>query len=453
MRHALPLVLFFASATAIAQGVPSRTASSRTAPPTGSHVAGAPSASQSGSSTILTVPAPPDVDRPDAGPAAAAQAGARVVAGGDHVPAGAFDRPEDGRGPGRPGRSADADRARAVSPDHHGGRAVRPPAHHGGHESAAARQRDRRRRHADGLPSSIRPAAASSSRRTSSTSRSSTRSASTSSARTPRICRSTTRSARSRWASPIRSSSVVTAEREAEINRVGLRVALEQRGDRRTKAARSARPTGSTSCAPSRTRPTRGPRSSPATRRSAKRARRSVSPSASRRRRASPPTWTSTGLARSAMESCRAVTDVDDRADIASARVKLDVAKRNLRNVWYTFLPTVTAQSTLTGTSRHGARLPNPTWNIHGDPAGPDLGRRDALRQPAQRPRRRGHRRPEARVAAAPGDHPGRAGAAAARRRRGLRQGRARAARSRGAERPDDAARLPEPARARASSS
>jgi outer membrane protein TolC len=68
------------------------------------------------------------------------------------------------------------------------------------------------------------------------------------------------------------------------------------------------------------------------------------------------------GLAQSAMESCRAVGDVDERADVASARVKLDVAKRNLRNVWYTFLPTVTAQSTMSATS---VTTPvNPTWNI-----------------------------------------------------------------------------------------
>ena len=41
------------------------------------------------------------------------------------------------------------------------------------------------------------------------------------------------------------------------------------------------------------------------------------------------------------------------------------MAKRNLQNVWYTFLPTLTAPSTIAGTSLVG-NGPNPTWSIQG---------------------------------------------------------------------------------------
>jgi multidrug efflux system outer membrane protein len=49
---------------------------------------------------------------------------------------------------------------------------------------------------------------------------------------------------------------------------------------------------------------------------------------------------------------------------VASAEVQLDVAKRNLRNVWYTFLPTVSLASTLSGGSPAPAGYPNPVWNV-----------------------------------------------------------------------------------------
>lgn len=72
------------------------------------------------------------------------------------------------------------------------------------------------------------------------------------------------------------------------------------------------------------------------------------------------------GLAQDAAGSCRMVATVDERSDVAAARTKLDVAKRNLRNVWYTFLPTLTATSSLAGTSLVSPGAPNPTWNITG---------------------------------------------------------------------------------------
>jgi outer membrane protein TolC len=72
------------------------------------------------------------------------------------------------------------------------------------------------------------------------------------------------------------------------------------------------------------------------------------------------------GLAQGAMGSCRAVPTVDERPDVAAGVIALDVAKRNLRNVWFQFLPTFYVQSTATATSVPNTGYPNPTWNIQG---------------------------------------------------------------------------------------
>jgi outer membrane protein TolC len=158
--------------------------------------------------------------------------------------------------------------------------------------------------------------------------------------------------------------AVVTAERAAEINRVGLRVALEQaeiatrkrslgaangldvvRAQQNAANARATLVTGDESLREAREAlglalgvPEEV----------------SVSPSVD-----------VSGLARDAAGTCRIVPSVDDRADVAAARTQLQVAKRNLQNVWYTFLPTITAQSTLAAVTPVGA-YPNPTWNIQG---------------------------------------------------------------------------------------
>jgi outer membrane protein TolC len=70
------------------------------------------------------------------------------------------------------------------------------------------------------------------------------------------------------------------------------------------------------------------------------------------------------GLSDDALSECRVVTNVDERPDIAAARKNLEVAKRNLRNTWYSFLPVITGQSTLSATSAVNAGYPNPTWSI-----------------------------------------------------------------------------------------
>jgi outer membrane protein TolC len=63
---------------------------------------------------------------------------------------------------------------------------------------------------------------------------------------------------------------------------------------------------------------------------------------------------------------CKAALGIDERPDVAAARASLEVAKRNLRNVWYGFLPTVSARSTLDATNVVAAGAPNPTWSIAG---------------------------------------------------------------------------------------
>jgi outer membrane protein TolC len=70
------------------------------------------------------------------------------------------------------------------------------------------------------------------------------------------------------------------------------------------------------------------------------------------------------GIAEDALRACRVVSTVDERPDIAAARKNLEVAKRNLRNTWYSFLPVVTGQSTLAATSAANLGYPNPTWSI-----------------------------------------------------------------------------------------
>jgi outer membrane protein TolC len=158
--------------------------------------------------------------------------------------------------------------------------------------------------------------------------------------------------------------AVVTAERDAEINRVGLRVALEQgaitdrkralgaangldvvRAQQNVANARATLVTGDESL---------------------REARESLGLALGIPEETGvAPDVDVGGLAQDAASSCRMVATVDDRSDIAAARTKLEVAKRNLQNVWYTFLPTITAQSTLAGTSLVG-QAPNPTWNIVG---------------------------------------------------------------------------------------
>src|SRR5580693_2305689 len=141
--------------------------------------------------------------------------------------------------------------------------------------------------------------------------------------------------------------AVVTAEREAEINRVGLRVALEQAEITRRKQALGAANgldvvRADQNAANARATLVTGDES-------LREAREALGLALGVPEETGvAPDVNIDGLAQSAMATCRVVHDVDERPDIASARASLEVAKRNLRNVYYQFLPTLNAQSTAT---------------------------------------------------------------------------------------------------------
>ncbi len=157
--------------------------------------------------------------------------------------------------------------------------------------------------------------------------------------------------------------TVVTAERTAEINREGLRVALEQLYLTQRKQALGA----AMSLDVVRTR------------QNAANARASLvsGDEALRVARDSlglalgipeqvgvAPSLNVSDLAEETIRSCKAVADIDERPDISAARENVEVAKRNLRNTWFSFVPVLTAQSSLTATTAINAGYPNPTWSI-----------------------------------------------------------------------------------------
>jgi outer membrane protein TolC len=157
--------------------------------------------------------------------------------------------------------------------------------------------------------------------------------------------------------------AVVTAERSADINRVGLRVALEQLEITKRKQALGAANgldvvRAQQNAANARATLVTGDES-------LREAREALGLALGI------PDETGVaanvnvnGLAEGALSSCKAVRSVDERPDVAAARMNLEVAKRNLQNVWYTFLPTLNAQSTLNETTVVATGYPNPTWNI-----------------------------------------------------------------------------------------
>jgi len=159
--------------------------------------------------------------------------------------------------------------------------------------------------------------------------------------------------------------AVVTAERSAEINRVGLRVALEQQEITKRKQALGA------ANGLDVVRAQQNAANARATLVSGDESLREAREALGLALGIPEETGVSRevnvdGLSKSALSSCRVVPSVDDRPDIASARTNLDVAKRNLKNVYLTFLPTVNAQSTVTASSPFPTGYPNPTWNIKG---------------------------------------------------------------------------------------
>jgi hypothetical protein len=213
--------------------------------------------------------------------------------------------------------------------------------------------------------------------------------------------------------------AVVTAERSAEINRVG--------SARRARAARAVQAEGS----PRRRHDAR--------RRPREAERRQRARLAGQRRRGAAPGARALGLTLGIPEefgvaremnvnghrggrlhSCRAVDNVDQRPDIAAARTNLEVAKRNLRNTWYSFLPVLTGTEHAQRDDRRqrGVSRTRPGASERRSPSPSSTAARASEDQePAGR---RGHRRADAGGAPPPGHHPGGAGAARDRGGRGL---------------------------------
>lgn len=159
--------------------------------------------------------------------------------------------------------------------------------------------------------------------------------------------------------------AVVTAERSADINRVGLKVALEQLEITKRKQALGAANgldvvRAEQNAANARSTLVSGDES-------LREAREALGLALGVPEETGVAANVNVdGLAQSAVGLCRVVQTVEERPDIAAAGTNLEVAKRNLRNVWYGFLPTVYVQSTVYASNPVSTGYPNPTWNIQG---------------------------------------------------------------------------------------
>jgi outer membrane protein TolC len=66
-----------------------------------------------------------------------------------------------------------------------------------------------------------------------------------------------------------------------------------------------------------------------------------------------------------AEHTCQPLNNVAERADVAAARKKVEVAERNIDNIQLSYLPTIGAQSTFASTTADlGGNNPRTTWNI-----------------------------------------------------------------------------------------
>jgi outer membrane protein TolC len=72
------------------------------------------------------------------------------------------------------------------------------------------------------------------------------------------------------------------------------------------------------------------------------------------------------GLEQAARATCNPSEKLDNRPDVASATAQIAVAERATGDVKRQYLPTVTFQSTLATTSINTGAAPNTTWNIQG---------------------------------------------------------------------------------------
>lgn len=77
-----------------------------------------------------------------------------------------------------------------------------------------------------------------------------------------------------------------------------------------------------------------------------------------------PPSVDISGLEQSARTSCRQAPSVDERPDVAALRTRSEVAHRLVNDVKYQFAPIVNLQSTLATTTVDTGAAPNTTWNV-----------------------------------------------------------------------------------------
>lgn len=77
-----------------------------------------------------------------------------------------------------------------------------------------------------------------------------------------------------------------------------------------------------------------------------------------------PPNVDISGLEASARASCRPAPSVDERPDVAALRTRATVAHRGVNDVKYQFAPTVNFQSTVATTTVNTGAAPNTTWNV-----------------------------------------------------------------------------------------
>jgi outer membrane protein TolC len=77
-----------------------------------------------------------------------------------------------------------------------------------------------------------------------------------------------------------------------------------------------------------------------------------------------PPTVDLNGLEHAAQSSCRPAKDVDQRADIAALHEKVEVSHRLITDAKLQFVPTVDLRSQLSAATNTNALAPATTWNI-----------------------------------------------------------------------------------------
>lgn len=77
-----------------------------------------------------------------------------------------------------------------------------------------------------------------------------------------------------------------------------------------------------------------------------------------------PPTVDISGLERDARSICKPVDRIDERPDVATLLTRVRIARRNVDDVWFQFAPTVNLQSQVATTTVDTGAAPNTTWNV-----------------------------------------------------------------------------------------